>query len=76
MHVPINLKFPDNINEWQKGVNSAFKGLNEKTLTNKDGLHNEINSVSNSRIFAIIVPQIICPLVPYTKTLTLKYKNL
>jgi len=27
MHVPINLKSPNNISEWQKGYNSAFKGL-------------------------------------------------
>ena len=27
MHVPINLKSPNNISEWQKGFNSAFKGL-------------------------------------------------
>ena len=28
MHVPIKLKSPNNISEWQKGFNSAFKGLN------------------------------------------------
>jgi len=27
MHVPINVKSPNNINEWQMGFNSAFKGL-------------------------------------------------
>ena len=27
MHVPINVKSPNNISEWQKGFNSAFKGL-------------------------------------------------
>jgi len=27
MHVPINIKSPNNINEWQMGFNSAFKGL-------------------------------------------------
>ena len=32
MHVPINVKSPNNISEWQKGFNSAFKGLN---ITNK-----------------------------------------
>ena len=30
MHVPINLKSPNNISEWQKGFNSAFKGLIKK----------------------------------------------
>ena len=29
MHVPINVKSPNNISEWQKGFNSAFKGLTE-----------------------------------------------
>jgi len=27
MHVTINVKFPNNISEWQMGFNSAFKGL-------------------------------------------------
>jgi len=27
MHVPINVKSPNNISKWQKGFNSAFKGL-------------------------------------------------
>ena len=27
MHVPINVKSPINISEWQMGFNSAFKGL-------------------------------------------------
>ena len=29
MHVPINVKSPNNISEWQMGFNSAFKGLNK-----------------------------------------------
>ena len=33
MHVPINVKSPNNISEWQMGFNSAFKGL-KKTLIN------------------------------------------
>jgi hypothetical protein len=28
MHVPINVKSPNNISEWQMEFNSAFKGLN------------------------------------------------
>jgi hypothetical protein len=28
MHGPINIKSPNNINEWQMGFNAAFKGLN------------------------------------------------
>jgi hypothetical protein len=28
MHVPIKVKSPNNISEWQMGLNSAFKGLN------------------------------------------------
>ena len=27
MHVPVNVKSPNNISEWQMGFNSAFKGL-------------------------------------------------
>ena len=27
MHVPTNVKSPNNISEWQMGFNSAFKGL-------------------------------------------------
>jgi hypothetical protein len=27
MHVPINVKSPNNISEWQIGFNSTFKGL-------------------------------------------------
>ena len=27
MHVPINVKSPNNISEWQMGFNSACKGL-------------------------------------------------
>jgi hypothetical protein len=30
MHLPINVKSPNNISKWQMGFNSAFKGL--KTL--------------------------------------------
>jgi hypothetical protein len=28
MHVPVNVKSPNNISKWQMGFNSAFKGLN------------------------------------------------
>ena len=27
MHVPINVKSPNNISEWQMGFNSAYKGF-------------------------------------------------
>jgi hypothetical protein len=27
MHVPINVKSPNNTSKWQMGFNSAFKGL-------------------------------------------------
>jgi hypothetical protein len=27
MHVPINIKSPNNISKWHMGFNSAFKGL-------------------------------------------------
>jgi hypothetical protein len=29
MHGPKNVKFPNNISEWQMGFNSAFKGLSK-----------------------------------------------
>ena len=32
MHVPINVKSPNNISEWQMGFNSAFKGLSPKLI--------------------------------------------
>jgi hypothetical protein len=28
MHLPINVKSPNNISKWQMGFNSAFKWLN------------------------------------------------
>jgi hypothetical protein len=34
MHVPINVKSPNNISKWQMGFNSAFKGLILKALKN------------------------------------------
>jgi hypothetical protein len=30
MHVPIKVKSPNNISQWQMGFNSAFKGLTEQ----------------------------------------------
>jgi hypothetical protein len=35
MHVPISLKSPNNISEWQMGFNSAFKGLIENKIKYK-----------------------------------------
>ena len=32
MHVPINVKSPNNISEWQMGLNSAFKGLRKAPI--------------------------------------------
>jgi hypothetical protein len=32
MHVPINVKSPNNISKWQMGFNSAFKGLMEQNV--------------------------------------------
>jgi hypothetical protein len=29
MHLPINVKSPNNISKWQVGFNSAFKGLTD-----------------------------------------------
>jgi hypothetical protein len=30
MHLPINVKSPNNISKWQVGFNSAFKGLKDQ----------------------------------------------
>jgi hypothetical protein len=35
MHVPINVKSPNNISEWQMGFNSAFKELTYTNLSHK-----------------------------------------
>jgi hypothetical protein len=32
MHVPINVKSPNNIRKWQVGFNSAFKGLRRNKI--------------------------------------------
>jgi hypothetical protein len=32
MHLPINVKSPNNISKWQMGFNSAFKGLKYSVL--------------------------------------------
>jgi hypothetical protein len=34
MHVPINVKSPNNIIKWQMGFNSAFKGLSTHSSPN------------------------------------------
>jgi hypothetical protein len=33
MHVPINVKSPNNISKWQMGFNSAFEGLIKRNLS-------------------------------------------
>ena len=35
MHVPINVKSPNNISEWQMGFNLAFKGLGDYLFYSK-----------------------------------------
>jgi hypothetical protein len=35
MHVPINVKSPNNISKWQMGFNSAFKGLMTSIILQK-----------------------------------------
>jgi hypothetical protein len=32
MHIPINVKSPNNISKWQMGFNSVFKGLKEPRI--------------------------------------------
>jgi hypothetical protein len=37
MHLPINVKSPNNVRKWQMGFNSAFKGLSlTMTVGGKD----------------------------------------
>jgi hypothetical protein len=36
MHLPINVKSPNNISKWQMGFNSAFKGLNRNENVYKE----------------------------------------
>jgi hypothetical protein len=38
MHLPINVKSPNNISKWQMGFNSVFKGLKfVSVLASEDG---------------------------------------
>jgi hypothetical protein len=37
MHLPINVKSPNNISKWQMGFNLAFKGLKVNALINFPG---------------------------------------
>ena len=39
MHVPINVKSPNNISKWQMGFNSAFKGLTAEFVVIKIHLY-------------------------------------
>ena len=43
MHVPINVKSPNNISGWQMGFNSAFKGLNKYRHENAYALYDIFN---------------------------------
>ena len=45
MHVPINVKSPNNISEWQMGFNSAFKGLTISRVSVCCSLPGSINEV-------------------------------
>jgi hypothetical protein len=42
MHVPINVKFPNNISKWQMGFNSAFKELSREYLVARLPSHEDI----------------------------------
>jgi hypothetical protein len=42
MHVPINVKSPNNISEWNMEFNSAFKGLTESSSVEKSEEHGSI----------------------------------
>jgi len=46
MHVPINVKSPNNISEWQMGFNSAFKGLIPRNIT--PAIYSRVSSCDGS----------------------------
>jgi hypothetical protein len=49
MHGPINVKSPNNINRWQMGFNSAFKGLNKyKDMKTDEGMYAQLHTLSTS----------------------------
>jgi len=53
MHVPINVKSPNNISEWQMGFNSTFKRLTKNVfaffhILHLHVQHNTINNDYNS----------------------------
>jgi len=62
MHVPINVKSPNNISEWQMEFNSAFKGLIKHERNNKIKTSNykdahagkQSNSVTSTIITIVI----------------------
>jgi hypothetical protein len=49
MHVPINVKTPNNFSKWQMGFNSAFKGLKYFRQTCTEGLNT--NFIFNNYFF-------------------------
>jgi len=50
MHVPINVKSPNNISEWQMGFNSAFKGLTVMGIPEAEDSFQNCGSEINSNV--------------------------
>ena len=55
MHVPINVKSPNNISEWQMEFNSAFKGLRQ------------IPKCSGTYVIDKLISKVINKLVSYSR---------
>jgi hypothetical protein len=64
MHLPINVKSPNNISKWQMRFNSAFKGLNKDEYCKldcvqekkKQGIYIERSTVCCSYEVSFVVP--------------------
>jgi hypothetical protein len=64
MHVPINVKSPNNISKWQTGFNSAFKGLKRPENGKKE--RNFISAICFHNSPTLSCPVSSCARVTYT----------
>jgi hypothetical protein len=53
MHLPINVKSPNNISKWQMEFNSAFKGLNVT-----DQVSNPYKTTGNITVMHILIKNV------------------
>jgi hypothetical protein len=59
MHVPINVKSPNNVSKWQMGFNSAFKGLTVKKAGGKILAIHEMAEVERKMLATALLDGII-----------------